>query len=796
MRRFLLGIGLVVLAATSAAAQVFIDSGRTVAIDKAKGVDPNVDYGSLVRFGPWDDRNYQLTAADLKLLAPNEAEQLDPIPAFFRVALRKANPESRRTGPAQYPRSALNAFRILHGGYLVGEMLYPGATRVGDRYVVEMTAGVPKNRTAEGNAVVGGEVRVTSPNGAAESAIKIHPSDTNKVVAGTNGPGGGQQMHYSTNGGTTWTQVALPLGGTCCDPAVDWSSNGQYAYTTALGNCLFACGVWFYRSADGGVTWNSLETQTPGDPRREIATSGGDKEFLHVDKVSTSPYRDNLYVTWHNNNVMKFARSTDFGNTWTTQTFSSLSEDLGIGSDIVTDANGNVYYFWPAFNSRTIRMRKSTNGGQSFGSTIVVASTNDGYDFAIPAMESRRAFIYVSAEADLSNGPYRNTVYAAWTDTYGPEQGTPSANHARIQVGYSRDGGNTWTVTTPHEVLDQSTVDRFHPWLGVAANGVVFVGYYDTRLNSNRTSVDFYYAKSTDGGQTWTPPERMTTASSPNVVDGFEWGDYNGADAVMSDFMTIFTDNRSETGGTGDSVDVYVAGRPGSSSAVCGNGVIEAGEACEATDLNSKTCGDFGCSVGTLGCAADCKSYDTSQCAECSTCNNNGTCNPGENCTTCPSDCVSGTVTGAVCGNGSCEAGDGEDCLSCPADCNGVQSGKPSNRYCCGDGAGTNPVNCTDSRCRAGKSCTSVPVVPGAFCCGDLVCASGEDCANCALDCTAGPVEICGNGVDDNCSAGADCTDPACSSTPACGGLCAPVGATCTSAGQCCSGRCRGGVCK
>ena len=45
-------------------------------------------------------------------------------------------------------------------------------------------------------------------------------------------------MWYSTNGGSTWTQSgALPQGNTCCDPTVDWSSNGQYAYTSTLGGC-------------------------------------------------------------------------------------------------------------------------------------------------------------------------------------------------------------------------------------------------------------------------------------------------------------------------------------------------------------------------------------------------------------------------------------------------------------------------------------------------------------------------------------------------------------------------------
>jgi hypothetical protein len=35
-------------------------------------------------------------------------------------------------------------------------------------------------------------------------------------------------------------------------------------------------------------------------------------------------------------------------------------------------------------------------------------------------------------------------------------------------------------------------------------------------------------------------------------------------------------------------------------------------------------------------------------------------------------------------GDGICEAG--EDCLSCGSDCAGRSTGKPANRYCCGDG--------------------------------------------------------------------------------------------------------------
>ena len=221
----------------------------------------------------------------------------------------------------------------------------------------------------------------------------------------------------------------------------------------------------------------------------------------------------------------------------------------------------------------------------------------------------------------------------------------------------------------------------------------------------------------------------------------------------------------------------------------CGNEVVDPGETCDGSALGGATCTSLGCSGGALLCNATCSGYDKSLCTGCPACNDNGLCEVGEDCNGCPNDCPGGTSSGAVCGNGVCEAGNGENCSNCAADCNGVQNGKPSNRYCCGDGGGSNPVGCGDSRCTAGgNSCTSTPVSGGSFCCGDDVCDSGESCATCGVDCALG-FEVCDNGVDDDCNGQADCADSACSGDPSC--QCGDSGSACTSNTDCCSGNCR-----
>ncbi len=501
------------------------------------GVDQRVDYTQLVAIhgGPWDDRNYQLTLEDLSILPEND-HVVRNVPVFFKVKAREANPHIKDF----YPRELYQSFLIHFGGLLVDGIWYKEG--IGKyRHPVTLN-GKPDDPFRGGDIDPDGEVILTS---GAESTIEFNPDNNMLAVAGVNA-NGGQSMYYSTDGAQTWTFSQVNTD-SCCDPTVDWSTTDvvpQRVYQADLASCGFGgCNIRASYSEDGGVTWA---------PMIDIdADFANDKEFIHVDRSPTSPFKDNVYITYHKGNVMQFAKSEDNGTTWSTPI--AVGVDTGIGSDITTDSAGNIYYFYPGLNGSGINLLKSSDGGDTFDPVIQVSTIRGRFDFPIPAMETREVFIYTSVDIDSQDNLYV-AITDETADSTGGGVGAAAANRGEIRVFKSTDAGVTWIeLPKPHPddgMLSggsANAIDRFHPWLMVAENDAVHIGFYDTRNSTSRTGVDFYYNVSTDGGASWLPAgaQRYSTQTSSNIGDNFEWGDYNGLSVVLDKIAMVWTDNRA-----------------------------------------------------------------------------------------------------------------------------------------------------------------------------------------------------------------------------------------------------------
>jgi hypothetical protein len=166
---------------------------------------------------------------------------------------------------------------------------------------------------------------------------------------------------------------------------------------------------------------------------------------------------------------------------------------------------------------------------------------------------------------------------------------------------------------------------------------------------------------------------------------------------------------------------------------VCGNGVLEAGEACDGSSLAGQDCLTFGWYLGTLACHADC-TFDVSGCVGGGPQCGNWVVEWGEECDT------------TDLGGGSCETvGMSPGTLACKADCTYDRSGcgAPAS---CGSGLidGVAGVEECDGADLGGLSCVALGHMGGLLGCG----------GNCVLDESGCTDPECGNGVkeaDEQC---------------------------------------------
>lgn len=498
------------------------------------------------------------------LLFPSEANDKRIVPPWLRVVWRKAHPElkySEGDPTGGYPLLLKEIWEWM----VTHQDLKPGGPEP------------PNTGPGTMSPSPGADLRTSGTQIAprSESNIRVNRRNPNLIIAASNNiqASGRLGVYYSTDGGATWNQTLLPMrAGDIfqADPTVEWTSDGT-AWATAIGVISFGpydLHMLLFKSTDNGATWtfDSLFSGTQ---------SVTDRQMTWTDLSLVSPYRDNMYAIWHNGAPIFMNRRT--GSAWQTplQVSSTETTGTGIGNDVRTNSAGEVFGFWPDTGSRGIYVVKSINGGSSYSSPLMIATTTASFNIGIPAMTSRRAAVYVTAGAYKT--ACQSYVFAAWPDLSGdtgctsagnePGSSTSSTCKTRIFFSRSTDGGATWS--TPVKINNQTSLnDQFAPFMVVdETNGRVAIMYYDTVADTGRLKTDVYYQSSTDFGASFGAAVRVTTAQTDETTAGTnfgnQYGDYNGLSGQAGVFFPSWTDRRNnareeiwtspitDTGGTG-----------------------------------------------------------------------------------------------------------------------------------------------------------------------------------------------------------------------------------------------------
>jgi hypothetical protein len=392
-------------------------------------------------------------------------------------------------------------------------------------------------------------------SGRSESDLRFNYNNLSQVIgASNNNSRSTQAQFYSSDGGSTWSQASLPAvtgDSLQSDPAVDWTSDGK-AWALTVGVGTTANSVRAFKSTDAGKTW-TFDATISG------TQNNVDKPNLWVDHSPSSPHKDNLYALWWNNGPTYVARRAGPGGTWQAPQQISGSETSGgsDGGDIKTNTFGEVFAFWPSEGTRELYVSKSTDGGVKWGTPVKIANTNGAFLIHPPAQSGRGALLYITA------GAYRTAtedrVYACWADLAGgagcssqsdePGSNVGSACKMRIFFAISTDGGATWGA--PKKLNDQSSKnDQFFPRLALdETSGDLMVVYYDTVADPGRLKTDVWMQSSTDGGETWSGAQKITTQqtdeATANNDKGNQYGDYIGLTGYAGQFFACWTDRRS-----------------------------------------------------------------------------------------------------------------------------------------------------------------------------------------------------------------------------------------------------------
>jgi len=386
-----------------------------------------------------------------------------------------------------------------------------------------------------------------------EPHIAANPLDANHLIGVwqqdrySNGGSRGQAYGVSFDGGLTWMRGTLPLtpctGGTferSSDPWLAFTPDGT-AYQISLAfsgdETSGTSAMMVTRSADGGLSWSA-----------PIALGQTTGQFNDKETITADPFDSRfVYAVWdrllsENSGGNYFSRTTDGGATWEAArqlyrpTFGSTISNL---IRVLPDGT-LVDMFMELGSAPLIRVMRSTDRGASWSAPITVSSSGA---LGVEDPQTGRIVRDASIVPQMAVAP-NGTLYVVWQDA------RYTGQRDAISISSSSDRGLTWSL--PVRVNGDPTVQAFIPQVHVLANGTIGVTYFDFRSNTSDPATlltDFWLARSTDGGATWTETRvsaPFDLATAPDA-DGLFVGDYNGLTSSGTTFISLYAKTTGDT---------------------------------------------------------------------------------------------------------------------------------------------------------------------------------------------------------------------------------------------------------
>jgi hypothetical protein len=267
---------------------------------------------------------------------------------------------------------------------------------------------------------------------------------------------------------------------------------------------------------------------------RSGPATGGDKQWFTIDRTNSTG-RGFQYQSWstsgNNYQGRQFSRSTDGGFTWMNPINIPNSPVWGT---LDVDSNGTLFIGGVNMNTGQFWCIRSSNARNAAVTPTFDQSTavNLGGTIRFGDVVNPGGLLgQVFLAVDRSGTTTNNNVYMLAS-----VRPTGATSGTDVMFARSTNGGQSFTA--PRRINDDPVnASKWH-WFGalaVAPNGRIDVVWLDTRNAANNTDSQLFYSFSTDGGDTWSP--NVSVSNSFNPFLGYP------NQNKIGDYITIVSDN-------------------------------------------------------------------------------------------------------------------------------------------------------------------------------------------------------------------------------------------------------------